>query len=546
MKVDFKNQFFIVPGNSYTDGKIKSISFTSIKNIQLNDQVIKENINYIHLINLLQKLGSAISKEDFNRINKQVSSLLRHYNNDNFPELMKLSENKSHQLLQLIENSGVKTRNEDGIIKYSDETDKINALLRKKIQNIRIQQVAIREAVKHCKPSEILTNSPSIGDWFKGFEKTPQLPMQASSLFEHPVDKALFLVGQFTEKELKLLNKKTIFLGHLSISELLKDKKRILTELISILNRPNKSFYGAFNNKELKKIKSLSLNYSAFNKELIQRGIYSKDIESILFNSNNRLSGRKIGENIDGYGFVIRKSKTYDKESQGECPTLTVFSNDSYKKTIKMVKIDEDFEKEVANFQENYERFCDSTLINNNDLQVKMSSFNEKAKSIIEKEKKLIVSEISFSMLNKKLAEVFIDEMPKPLKNNDILKVVQENNIFPLVIDFINHDTQRYPNGGQDVSMSLLHLFFKHNCPTLLIKALAINSNRSPVGMYLKIGFEPISHTKEKIIEQILDPKGFDYKEPVWLYLPANSKLKKIIEARNPLKEIFESSHNKA
>lgn len=545
MKVDLKNQFCIVSAKNYTDKSIQSISFTSIRNIQLKDEVIKENVNYIHLFALLQKLGNAFSKEDFKQIEKRTSLLLKH-NKNNLPELMKLRGNKSHHLLKLLEDSGVKIKNEDGIIKYSDETDKINTLMRKKIKDIRLQQVAIREATKHCNPSTILTNTPSIGDWFKGFEKIPQLPMHTNSLLEHPIDKALFLVGQFTEKELKLVNKKTLAQRHLSTGELLSEKKIILNELTSILNRPNKNFYGAFNNKELKKIKNLSLNYSSFNKELIQRGIYSKDIESVLFNSNNKLSGREIGENIDGCGFIIRKSKTYDKELQGECPTLTVFSDTSSKKIIKMVKIDENFENEVAKFKEDYERFCDSTLTNNNDWQVKMSSFNEKAKSIIEKEKKLVVSEISFSILDKKLAEVFIDEMPKPLKNNDILKVVQENNLFPLVIDYINHDTQRYPNGGQDVSMSLLHLLFKHNCPTLLIKALAINSNRSPVGMYLKIGFEPVSHTKEKIVEQILDPKGFDYKEPVWLYLPANSKLKKIIEARNPLKEIFELSPNKA
>lgn len=544
MKVDFKNQNYIVPAPNYTNRKIQYISFTSVSNIQLNDHIIKENVNYISLIVLLQKLGNAFSKEDFDQINKQISFLLKHSSKDNLPKLMKLSENKSHCLLKLIEDSGVKIKNEDGIINYSDETDKINTLMRKKIKNVRMQQVAIREALKEYNPHTKLVNAPTIGDWFKGFEKIPQLPISANSLFEHPIDRALFLVGQFTEKELKLINKKMLALNRFSTSELLKEKIKILNELASILNKPNQNFHGAFTNKELKTIKNLSSNYSSFNKKLIQRGFHSKDIEAVLFNSSVKTSRKKIGENINGLGLVIRKTQTYDRDLKQECPTLIVFSNVSSKKIIKKIKIDEDFENEVIKFKKDYEGFCNSQSINEKDLQAKMMLFNEKAKSIIEKEKKLVISEISFSMLNKKLAEVFIGEIPKPLKNDEILKVIKDNDVFPLVIDYKNHDSKKYPNGARDVATSLLHLLFKNDCNSLFVKALAINSNRSPVGLYYRYGFEPVSHTHSQIKQGLANPLGFDYKEPVWMYLPPKSMLENIVKKEEPLKGIFELNHN--
>lgn len=545
MKVDFKNNFNIALKNKYSNTDVQYLSFTSIRNIPITDQLIRENVNYIPLITLLQKLGNAFSKEDFNQINKQVSSLLKHYNKDNIAELMRVIEIKSQELLTLINDSGIRSKTEDGIIQYADKVDKISIPTRKKIKSVRMQQIAVRETLKEYNPHTKLTNAPTIGDWFGGFKKIPQLPISVNSLFEHPIDRALFLVGQFTENELKLINKKTLVLRQVSTDKLLKQKIELLNKLTLILIKTNQDFYGAFTNNELTKINNLLINYSSFDKELIQRGIYSKDIEVVLFNSNNKLSYRKIGENINGYGLVVRKASTYDRELKQECPTLIVFSNVSSKKTIKKIKIDEEFESEVAKFKEDYEVFCNSVSINDNDLQAKMLSFNEKAKAIMEKEKKLVISEISFSMLNKKLAEVFISEIPKPLKNDEILKVIDNKDVFPLIIDYINHDSQRYPNGARDVAASLLHLLFKNDCNSIFVKALAINSSRSPVGMYLRFGFEPVSHDKEKIREIIVkSANGFDYKEPVWMYLPPNSMLEAIVKKEEPLKEIFELSHN--
>lgn len=540
MKVTLKNDFKIVARNKCNNAKVQSLSFTSIKNIPIRDKLIKENVNFIHLLTLLQKLGNTFSKEDFKKINKQVSVLSKKYNKDNTPDLMKLGESKSQDLLDLIKSSGIKTKTEDGIIKYSDEINKINSQIRKKIKKVRMQQVAIREALKRHNPSGILTNAPTLGDWFKGFDKSPQLTIPATSLFEHPIDKTLFLTGQYTEKELKLIKKKTLKLNKIPESELIKEKIKILKELTSVLNKPNQYLYGAFTNIELKKIRNLSLNYSAYNQELIQRGIYNKNVEAVILNSSANLSDKKIGENINGYGFIIKKSNTYDRELKSEYPSLIVFSNISSKKTIKNIKIDKDFENEITKFKEDYETFCNSASIIDNNLQAKISSFNENAKSILGKEKNLVISEISFSMLNKKLAELFISEIPKPLKNDDILKVIDNDDVFPLIIDYKNHDSKRYPNGARDVASSLLHLFFQNKCSSIFVKALAINSNRSPVGLYYRYGFEPVSHTHTQIKQGLANPLGFDYKEPVWMYLPSNSILENVVKKEEPLKEIFD------
>ena len=263
----------------------------------------------------------------------------------------------------------------------------------------------------------------------------------------------------------------------------------------------------------------------------------------MLRNANKKLSDKKVGDNVNGLGLVIKKASTYDSESKQDVSGLVIFTNTSSRNYMKMIKIDTDFENEVLKFKEDYDAFCKSRPLDDKLLKEKIASFNETAKSILEREKNLVIVEIGFNMLNKDLARAFIDNIKKPLRSDEVLELINNggSNVFPCIMGFKNYQPKRYLNAGREVAAPLLNLFFKHDCEPLLIEALAINSTHSPVGMYLKYGFEPISHDRAEIIKTIMEsPQGFDYKEPVRMYLPEKSKLKALVLRMNPLKEIFE------
>ena len=521
---------------------VKPIAFTSIPRISLHDKMIVQSTNYVYLFELMQNLSSTLSKEDVNKLNLQIKNILNDFKEENLPELIRIAGDKVNEILAILKKSGIKNKEENNLIKYSDEPNKVNYLTRKKIKEIIIQQVALREALKHYKPHTRLINFPTMGDWFSGFEKVQQLPNDINSLFEHPVNKALFLTGKYTDNDSVLIKKKSDIFSHYSTRKILIKKETVLNALKLILEIPNQNFYGAFSDIELKKIKKLSVEYDSFDEILKKRYIFNKALESVVFNTNKKISTKDIGENINGVGVIIKKTKIYDSNKKQEVPCIVVFNNSSNISNLRLLKIDKAFEDKIKDLENNYQKLRNSEIFNSSKLEEYIAFLNSNAKSLIDTEKSLIVSEISFNVVNKKMAKAFIDDIPKPLESNEVLKVINDENtnIFPIIRDFKSHDPERYRHAGREIALPLLHLLFQNGCDTLLIKALAINSTHSPVGMYLRNGFEPISHNKEKIKEIILNSsKGFDYKEPVWLYLPKDSILKEIVAKENPLKEIF-------
>lgn len=529
--------------NEVQKQSIKSLRFTSSpKTVFIDSLNFKQKQNYVFLYELMQNLKSTLSKEDVSKLNRQIKLFLKNFNEQKLPELIKKSADKSNEMLELITKSGITAKKENDGIKYSNEVNKMTYSTRNKIKDILIQQMATREVIKYYKPYTKFLDNPTLGDWFIGFEKKQQMPNMANSLFEHPIDKALFLAGKYTDEDLSQINKKTKLFGHLDINKIFIKKDKILNKINKILDKPNQNIYGVFSNAELRNLKKLSIENESFSNVLKEKNIFNKKMESVIFNCNKNLSAKGIGEHINGVGMVIKKTKVYDREKKQEIPCLIAFDKSSSMYNLKLLRIDNNFENRIIDFSKKY-----TDLKNTSEFKNNIEILNQEAESIINEEKNLLVSEISFKLVNKKIAKSYIEDIKGPLENNEILKIINDvnTNVFPIIENFQNHNSKRYINGSREIALPLVHLLIQHDCEPLLIKALAINSNRSPVGLYLKYGFEPISHNKEKIKEIMLNSEnGFDYKEPVWLYLPKKSTLKDIVLKEKPLKEILEFKKN--
>lgn len=538
------NNYKINKFNTVNLKPVRLIAFTAIPEIQ--DQITVQKKNHIPLFALLPKISGTFSKEDCQKVNKQIAILSGQYGGEDIPKLFKTAGKNQAEILNLINESGLNIKEKNEIPEYLDEPDKINDSARKKIKNILIKQVAIREFSKQERPYQRLMNFPTIGDWFKGYSKQPKIPLPCiNTIFVHPVDKALSLTGAYTNKELLLIGKKSGEFDSLPTKNILTQKENFLNKLNRLTERPDQNAYGTFTQKELNQIKNHSMEYTALNEVLKKRNIYNKAVESVVYNSTKKMSRMNVGENVTGLGLIVKKTKIYDTDKKQKINCLIIFNTDPTGNTLRLIKTDKEFEDKITNLENNYHKI--TALQKTTDIQEQINSLNETAKFLIKEERNLLVSEASFNIINKETAKFFLEEMPKPIKNNDVLKTINDNDSFIIVRDFINHNPKRYINAGMEVGFTLLHLAFKNKCNAVFIKALAMNNSKnSPVGMYLKYGFEPISHKKENIKEQIINsPDGFDYNEPVWLYLPENSILRGIVAKRNPLKEIFEDRKKK-
>ncbi len=302
-----------------------------------------------------------------------------------------------------------------------------------------------------------------------------QNPTYSRSIFNHPADRALWLVGSFVEEDYTEIAKKALKYSKLSDKNLGKKKDKILRKLTKLLKSDKSDFAGGFSNKELKEIKSYLIEYEGINRIQTGRGIYTKNEERIRYASLVP-ENAKQGDYINGLGYVVNRFSLNVKGGES-IQALTIFSNELGSNAFKIYSLGKLLE-----------------LKNRTDVNV------------LNEEKDALLAEVRFVYSNK------------------------DNTYY--ISNLLNHNPQKYPNAGMIVGLELLRLLASKNCLPLSFKAEAYaGSNKSPVNYYRRFGFSPVTYT-EKELEDILNSNNgvFPVDIPVWFCLKDFESLRKRIK----------------
>lgn len=531
-----------IPNRPFNNPANKFLTSPSIGSI-----VFKGQINYVSFDELMQKFLGILTKDDYKKISLSVKSLIKIYNGSGINNLLSINNKNVNEMLFRLKTLGVESETTGKGTKFNDNTTILNKLTKKQIKQLYIKVLAVREIFDNIKKPDPLLNNPTIKSWFKNLNYNSKRPNLFHSLYIHPIEKAKFLIGEFSEEEQKNINKnaKSLKQKNISILKIEKQREIALNKVNAFISVVNFSQNEVLSNLRLDKLRKNLFQYEVLDKALSDNKIFSKEIEAIVANSVKKLSTANVGDFVDDIGLIVQKTTVYDKNKGGNIPCIVIFNKEKKDFSFKLIKIDYDSEERISEFAKKYEnikRLLESK--NQTESQVKLDELKNEASQILESEKNIDIAKVHFNIVPIGNIKGFLAEMRQPEKIEKLIEAIRAENSniskIPLVIDFINFNPERYSDAGKKVVLPLIHLLKEHNCNNIVMKALAMGENKkSPLPMYLHAGFKPISPSEEEIAKVLKNHQSWDPKIPVYMYLPNDSMINEFIEKKQPLREIF-------
>lgn len=525
--INFKNGFC---SNVSSD----KISFTGqVKLVSFND--------------FLRRTIGSLSCEDIKKIDLNADIISKRYKNDQ-EKLVGLVKAQQEQMLLLLKKLGIKSEKTEQGLKFTDNIEELDKNSRNKIKQNYMNLLGVKGGLGKLKQTDPLLNNPSIGDWFSNIEHQSKVPNFFNSLYVHPVDKVKIFISDFTKEQQKFITKKVQHIKKQNASPLSLEvkKQNFLKNIECIFKTSPFNSKGYFTNNELKRLRKYSLQYEIFNKALGKNAIFSKDVESVISNSNKKLSTANIGEYIEDVGLVVQKTKVYDKNKGDYSPCLVIFNKEEIDYSFKLLKIDLEHEKMVGELKKEVDSIKNTFKDRANvKLQNQIHEVEKLAKTILASEKDMNISNVYFNVVPIGHLRSYLVEMNQPEKVENLIKEITSKNNgvnkVALVINLLNPDAKRYYEGGRKVALPLIHLLQEKNCSNIFMQAFAqIEGRKAPVPLYLRAGFKPISHTEEEIAKATENHKFWDPKIPVYMYLPEESMVNELVKQQKPLQSIFE------
>ncbi len=409
--------------------------------------------NPIEPARVLTKIIGIPSKEDFVKIDKIISGFSRLKTT----ELVELKNNLIKKNFEKLKTSGMQFKYENN--REFCEYD--NLLISSSLKN------------------ELKQNSLKIYALNKLLTTVDMLPEQilplSFSIYEHPVDKSLRIIGDFTKEDLLYIKNNEKQYSSLDSQQIYEQKLPLLEKIKSYCKKTHLS------DKDFRALKKLSIEYTAMNNVQKQKGLFTKFLERVL-NSSEIPEKIKKGDNIEGLGLVTDRLKVDNKDS------IIVFSKINKSYMLKMYNLAKLRQKLVNDGSE-------------------LNTMNERAKILIQNEEKSFMAQIIMTALS-----------PEDLKK---VTGIEENKQSYYIRDFLNYDKVKNSTAAKIVALRMLKLLNDKQLLPVYLRAQAYHgSKHSPVNFYRYYGLTPISHTNEEIEKIISQNNGtFPNEIPVYFTL---------------------------
>lgn len=446
--------------------RVFSTSFlNSLRGVKIPEQVPDDFVRECVMKNpkmFFTELCGAFSKEDLNLV-----EFYRQFYLKSGKDLDKEKKSLTDFLTEGMNSFFINVSSREGVLM----PEKVTQSFKDKSKDVTLRLFALS---KIQDGNQFHRKLAPLSDWFDT-DFGMQNPTYSRSIFNHPADRALWLVGSFVAEDYTEIAKKALKYSKLNDKNLGKKREKILRKLTKLF-KPNKSeFAGGFSNKELKKIKSYLIEYEGINRVQSRRGIYTKNEERIRYASLVP-ENAKQGDYINGLGYVVNRFSLKVKGGES-IQALTMFSNEIGVNAFKIYSLDKLLE-----------------LKNRTDVNV------------LNEEKDALLSEVRFMYA----------------KRDDTY----------YVSNLLNHEPQKYSNAGMIVGLELLRVLAKKNCLPLSFRAEAYaGSNKSPVNYYRRFGFSPVTYTEKELEDMLVSNNGvFPVNIPVWFCLKDFESLRKRIK----------------
>ena len=508
-----------------------------IAQIPFDNFSFKGKTNYLFFDDFMKKINGPLTQEDIKKVESKKKYLLKKYNQNHIDELSMIIKKNTETLLPEFKKIGIEFEKTEKNVKFADNPTVLDEKSKKLLKKAYIQILAMRETLANLKQTDPLLNKPSFKNWFKNLNYNNKLPNKFDSIYTHPYDKAKYFTGDFSTQNIHFINKKVsaITQKNISVFELEKSKMAELIKIKNITGTCNINTTGSLSNSDYKKLKKSALNYEIYNQALGRKRLFSKEVESIVSNSSSKpLSESKVGDIIDDYGLVLQKTTTYDKNLRQEIPCVVIFNKNQKDYNLNLIKTDGQQEKITAEILKEYEEINSINPSQKLDFENRIIELNQKAKSIIDSEKDLLISKVHFNIIDKKQFHAFEKDINPQIQTPPI-----ESNKFVIIADLLNTDPKRYFKAGRKIVLPLIELLKQNNCTDIFTMALAPNANdHSPLPLYLRAGFKPLSHTDKEVKELTANLKRWDSTTPVFMHLPKDAMVYEILKKEQSLKEI--------
>lgn len=325
--------------------------------------------------------------------------------------------------------------------------------------------------------------------------------LTSEPLIDHPRNIAAKIVGYQYSEENQLQDKKKLIYKKTSISNLIKEQKRNVNQIIAkILDKGTKQDF-VYTNDEIKKIRILIKKYDAITSILLKNGVDMRNLEKFQYFSKFP-KDIKAGTILPNSDVVIDTIKIMNLELNKRVPAIVTYANTNFGHRFKIYHYDKNLIMQNEKFQELVKRY---SFLN---LHGKISLLNKKCENLLQGDE---IAEVFMESKNKEhIRENFSDK--NLLSDEKLNELWEDGNNYIFIRNLKNYDRKRYCNIAYPLIKILKNIVETNNLKNVFINALAYNNvKHSPAAMYLKAGCIPISHTKEEIMNMLKESnKAYD------------------------------------
>ncbi len=483
--------------------------------VKLNPKLLINKINPIKIFSrpniILNKLGDKIyfnkklvsagvaltlltnwfSKEDLIK----VSELENNYSTLGKKELINIKDEVLKSYLKKFNSIGLTSTVQDNKTQYNFDTTLVDKETRNSLKKDFLQLFALNNCISK---NTIARNKVPLSYWFDtafGIQKSKE----NNNRLEHPEDKSIRAFGGYLKDDLEQIKSLHKTFLKWNNNRIIREKLKILDKIVNLHNGHKIYFEGSFTNKELDNIKELAIKYRALNDVQKSRGLFTKNIETLLY-AQPIPENIKKGDYAEGIGYVVNRIKMDNEDF------IITFSEINKTYTFSLYKLNE--LNNTTNILENIPKTL--SIEDVNDL-------NKQAKSVIDSEKE-IIAQIGFQVKSDGYKNL---KHSNNYNDKNLKQILDNNTDYIYISDFSNNYPHKYCKAGKIIGIQLLKFLKERNCfPLFLTADTYKGSKHSPVSMYLRAGFKPISYSVEELKNKMSTNKSrFPENKKVDFYL---------------------------
>ena len=376
--------------------------------------------------------------------------------------------------------------------------------LQESLKEDEIKLIALKQSKLRDYPKCIA----SYDEWFDCGLKIPSYKA-TQTIFEHPYDKAIRLVGDFNRDDIERSEEIEKQYKDRSFFDIIEEKFKIIEKMNKYLYSKNTDFYGQFSKKECAEIKELALKFRVLNHLQHDYGFSSKHLESVLY---SKPAEWVRGNYVEGIGLITDEINVNGKDS------VITFQYDNGKYCFRI------YDKEVLTSKNKFLSELPETIYLED-----LNELNKKANQLIKNERIGLISEIRFTVKNREMIENYFRSHNIPPEYAET--VLEGGKYAYLIENFKNFDKKDSPSAARIISIRLLKLLKEKNAYPLFAMAQPYDSTHSPVSMYLRAGFKPLSRTMEEVQGSMSKHCEYMDNAPLIMYLKDFNDNKSLIDS---------------